>query len=119
MRARDEVLAIPVLVDPVRSPVVVTGGHHGVVVDRVASRVLLGSRHAIGADRGHGISSRGCQNGSRSPLVDGLGRHGQRHCSEGCQQKNGGEFRNDGHLEDNEVDVKLSETRGFVVEVAS
>jgi hypothetical protein len=51
--------------------------------------------------------------------VDGLGRRGQRNYTEGRQQKEGDEFRNDSHLENNEVDVKLLEAGGFAVKVAS
>ncbi len=106
VRAGNEVVAVPVLLQGVRGPVGGIRSHHRVVGDRVACRVLLRRRQAAGACRGHDVAGGGRLNGSRDAavydlfdgVVLGTGKNRDPRQGRGCEQKDSGELGEEGHL---------------------
>ncbi len=108
-------VTVPVLLEGVRGPVGSIRGHHRVVGDWVACRVLLRRRQAAGACRWHDIASGGCLNRSRDAAVDdlldgvvlGTGKSGDSGQGRGCKQQDRGDLGEEGHLVVVDVDGPL------------
>lgn len=99
-------IVLPLRIHLVRQPVL-GRGDDGVVVDRVlGGRELLGGRHAVGADRTHGIVGRGARDGatgggSRLGLADiavTRSRDSNRHKGETRPEDKGDGFGDRGHV---------------------
>ena len=106
MRARNKVIAVPVLLERVRGPVAVTRGNYSVVVDGVGRGMLLRGRQAVGADRSHRVVGGRGQDTAMDDLVHGFvgtARGGHGYQGEGCKQEHEGEFVERNHLEDVQV----------------